>query len=148
MERIQKSKLMEKVTGKIPDGTYFQARNLDDLLKTLNNHELNKDEIIRIVFPNQIKLNFHNSDEYNLPYFYNDNANLKRGEEFVQSYIDNSCSLISAIDTSISEPVFMYGHKNLDQRFQNNSNGEIILPKPFITFQSLSGIGIGVFNEF
>lgn len=149
MERIQKQKLLEKFTGNIPEGTFFQAKNLDDLLNTLNNHELENDEIIRIIFPSQIKLNYHKQEDFEeLPYFYNSNASLEKGNEFVEDYIKLGCSVVSAIDTSISEEIFMYGHKNLNERFQKNSSGQIILPNPFLTFQSLDGIGIGVFNDF
>ena len=149
MQRIQEPNLIEKITGRISTGTFFQAKNLDDFVKTLQNHTLTKHrEIIRIVFQTPIKLQYENQQEYEeLPYFFNDNVNHSKAKQMAEEYIEKEYNLVTAQDSSINEPIFMYSHHELNQRFQENENKQIILPKPFLTFKSHKGIGLGVFNE-
>jgi hypothetical protein len=145
---IKKPNLIQRLNPTDATIPIYAARDLKDLSNTILTHEIStKDELINIIFQTPIKISKLNLQDYELPYFYNDEIDHNLAKEFAEQYIKNGCCIINIIDESISEPMGVYGHKDLTQYFQKHGDGEVKLLKPMLTFESFLGMGYGILND-
>lgn len=148
MKLVHKKSLIDKLALSNKEDQLLVAENLADFISAIENHDLSdKKELIKIVFRNPLKAIRLDESQYELPYFANDIYDTQAANESSQIYMDNGCSLIEIVDSSMSNSFCFYGHPELTSEFENNNTNEILMLKPLMVFDSYKGAGFGTFNH-
>ena len=141
MERVSNKSLIERFNGKIPDGTHFTARNLEDFIEKIENHTLTTHkEIILVEFQNPIKAKICGNE--GIGYFYEKSHNPDNFTHIHNELLGQNAKPLRIEDNTIQGTIPIYGHQDL---FQNKLiNGEeFIIQKPSLYFLSILEMGTG-----
>lgn len=145
MKRVSTQTLMEKFNGKIPDGTHFTAKNLEDFLETIENHTLTKHrEIILVEFENPLKAKICGME--GIGYFSNETHDKNNFYHLHNSFVEQGCQILRVQDNSIETTIPLYGHQDLSQN-KLISGEEFLIQKPYLHFLSVLEIGQGILND-